>query len=361
MRPVVPLLPLLASLAAGCAVFDGPPEATIQGLSEGLLPDAHAPVVLVFDKPPVPSTMTLEIAPYVVDTEGNLGDEGGNTTGLNPFFIHDPVFGDTGGTDVLSADGTTLTITPSAPFPVGPQLVVVIEPGLADAAGTVTKVRRRLVFSYSGLLTCDAPAHAFQSGTYFFLVDVVQPINVQIQLFGQVDLDSATGAFNGQFTKAKRNPDPSRCTPACPSTDVCRLLPTQACVIPSTVAGSVDEFSDYVPNPDAPTGFSFSASGCAVDQAAMTAAFATGPVDVQVTQPMVTLRNAALSSSFTPDSAGVLRGTGALTADGVLLGTVNSGMGQGNLTARSIAPAEVPPDVPAPDGGAPATPDGGTP
>jgi hypothetical protein len=181
---------------------------------------------------------------------------------------------------------------------------------------------------------------------------------VQLQLFGRVELNSATGAFDAVFTKAKRNPDPNRCHPPCPSTDVCQLVPSQACVIPSTVAPSVDAYSDYVPNPDAPTGFSFSTTGCAVQQGSTTASFAIAPTDVQVTMPMVTLRNTSLSSSFTPDSTGTLRGTGTLTADAVLLGNFNAGMGQGNLTARSIAPADVPPGVPGPDGGPP-TPDGG--
>jgi hypothetical protein len=348
----------------GCAVFDAPPEVTIEGLTDGLLSDPTAPIVLAFSKPPVPSTVRLEIAKYIVDSNGLLGDQPGNTLGmpLQTLFTHDPVDDDSGGSDVLAPDGSTMTITLSVPPPVGGQLVVLVEPGLSDEAGTVTRVRRELVFGYASTLSCDAPVQTFQSGTYFFLVSVVEPVNVQIQLFGQIDVDPATGAFNSVFTKAKRNPDPSRCDPPCPSTDVCQLLPSQACVIPSTVAGSVDDFSDYVPNPDAPTGFSFANTGCTVQQGAMTASFATAPADVQVEMPMVTLRNTSLSSSFAPDSTGTLRGTGSLTADAVLLGTVDSGMGQGNLTARSIAPADVPPGVPGPDGGAPPTPgpDGGS-
>ncbi len=336
---------------AGCAVYDGPPDVSIQGLTEGLLSDAHAPIVLAFSKPPQPQTVKIEIAKYIVDSEGRLGDEPGNTlgtNGLDTIFTHDPNDGDTGGMDVLADDGSTMTITPSVVPPVGGQLVVLVEPGLADLAGTVTKVRRRIVFGYASLLTCNAPSHVFGSGTLFVLVSVDQPIAVQIQLFGSVIVDPATGHIDGEFTKAKRNPDVTRCSPPCPAGDVCQLVPSQACIIPSTVAASVDEFSDYVPNPDPPTGFAFANTGCVVDQSPTTAAFATSPVDVQVTSPSVTLRNAALSSAFSPDSAGILRGTGSLTADAVLLGTIDSGAGHGNLTARSIAPKDVPPGVPQP-------------
>jgi hypothetical protein len=341
-------LAFVLAFASGCAVFDGPPEVTIQGLQEGILPDPKAPLVLAFSKPPVVDTVKLEVAKYILDSDGRLGGDPGDTMPLDTIFTHDPMNGDTGGLSTLAADGSTMTITLSVPPAVGGQLVVVVEPGLSDQAGTVTTVRRRLVFSYASMLTCDAASRVVPSGDYFFLVAVDEPLNVQIQLFGAVDIDPATGALKGQFTKAKRNPDPSRCSPACPSTDVCRLLPAQACVTPSTPAGNVDEFSDYVPNPDAPTGFSFATTGCAIDETATTAAFATAPVDVQVTSPMVTLRNAALSSSFAPDAMGTLRGTGSLTADAVLIGTINSGEGHGDLTARSIPDGGAPPGIPEP-------------
>jgi hypothetical protein len=182
------------------------------------------------------------------------------------------------------------------------------------------------------------------------LSQVTMPIGVQIQLFGALDIDPMTGKLTSAFTKAKRNADGTRCSPACPSADVCRTLPgPPACVIPSTQADSVDEFPDYVPNTD-PTagGFTFQTKGCAVDQDATTATLATAPVDVMVSSPMVTLRNATLSASFTLASDGTLRGSGTLTADAVLLGTITSGMGAGNLTARSIPAGMVPPGVPQP-------------
>lgn len=344
-------LVLSTALLGGCAVYDAPPEVSIVGIENGLLADRQAPIVLAFTKPPVQSTVRIEIAKYVLDTEGHLGDEPGAApeTPFTALFTHDPDYGDTGGDAEFSADGSTMTITPNVALPVGGQLVVLVEPGITDATGARTAVRRRVVFGYASNLNCDAPVHTLTSGTYFLLTDVDEPINVQIQLYAALQIDPATGAVKGVFTKAHRNLDGSRCSPPCSSADACRTLPgPPMCVTPSTAASSVDEFPDYVPTPDPPTGFSFTTTGCVVDSDATTSEFAINPVDVEVQMPMVTLRNAALTASFSVDSAGVLRGTGALTSDGVLLGTTDSGKGHGNLTARSLTPEQVPSGVPMP-------------
>jgi hypothetical protein len=257
--------------------------------------------------------------------------------------------GDTGGSADFSADGSTLTIMPTMTFPVGASLVVLIEPGMSDAAGAVTRVRRALVFGYATSGECNAPVHVVRSGTYFFLLVITKPVSVQLQLYGVVVLDPATGQLKAQLTKAARNPDGTRCTPACASTDVCRTLPgPPACVAPGTPATTVDEFPDYVPHPDPPTGYSFLAPGCAADESATTASFATSPVDVMVEMPMVTLRGASLSSQFVLGGDGTLRGMGSLAAEALVLGTVESGAVQGNLTAISLADQDVPPGLPQP-------------
>ena len=342
MRIALALATALSTLAPACAVYDAPPEVTIAGLKEGLLADPAAPVVLTFSKAPVPATIKLEIAPYKVDAQGQLPDELGGS--LSPFYAYDFKAGDTGGVSALSADGTTMTITTTVAPPIGPSLVLLVEPGLSDLAGIVTHARRRLVFGYAPSLICTKPVTVLRSGTYFFLANVTLPIHVQVQLFGVIAVDPATGAVKSRFTKAHRNPDPNRCHPACGPTEVCRTLPAAkaGCVVPSDPATGIDEFPDYVPNPDAPTGFSFLVQGCATDQGAMMAAFGTEKVDVQVAQPMVTLRQTQLNAAFTIDAVGVLRGTGSLTADAVLLGPIDSGKGSGDLTARSLTDAEAP-------------------
>jgi hypothetical protein len=343
MRSILPLALALALLGSGCAVYDAPPEPSIAGLNEGLLPDPRAPIAVTFSKPPVQSSVTLEIAKYVLDSDAELAMP------LQSYFTHDPVNGDTGGVSTFSSDGLTMTITPTVPLPAGGQLVVVVEPGLADTTGAVTRDPRQLIFGYAPATTCDAPVLGFRSGTYFFLTNVDEPISVQLALYVVVSLDPATGMLQGQSTKAWRNRDVTRCTPACPSSDVCRTLPgPPACVTPSTPADSVDEFPDYAPNPDPPTGFSFAVNGCTVDVSTTTTTFSTNPVDVSVQSPMVTLRNAALSASFVTNGSGVLQGTGQLVADAVLLGTIDSGMGHGNLTALSLTAAQTPSGLPQP-------------
>jgi hypothetical protein len=338
---------LLATPA--CAYYEGPPRVTLVGEKDGTLPDAKAPLVVSFSKPADPKTVRLKLVRYAVDVEGNLGDEDADpNTELQVLFATDPENGDDGGVANLSDDGLSVTIKPITVLPVGASLALLIEPGLADDLGNTTKVRKKIIFSYAFDLKCNAPSLVFQEGTYFVLADVKKPIPVQVKLFAAVALDPVTGAFTGQFTNASRNKDPDRCPMPCKDTEVCRLLPMPACVAPSERAGSVDEFSDFLPNYTPPVGFTFAAHGCAVDQDANTVIFSSAPTDVQVQQPAVTLRNTILTASFTKDATGTLRATGSLTADDVLIGAITSGPGQGGLNMRSIPVDQVPPDVPQP-------------
>jgi hypothetical protein len=114
------------------------------------------------------------------------------------------------------------------------------------------------------------------------------------------------------------------------------MLPQPTCVIPSERAGTPDEFPDYVPDPGLPTGYSFTAHGCAEDSADGTASYVNLPVDVDVPSPQVTLRNTRFASSFAADANGIVRGTGAITSDDVLIGAISSGRGEGGLAARRV-------------------------
>ena len=340
-----------AGLAPACATYDAPPEPSIKGLDKDLLKDPSAAIVIDFDKAFVPSSLHVKVAPYKTDVEGNLGDEDSDDkTQLNAFFIHDPG-GDTGGTSKLGSDDKSITIHLKKALSVGPQYVVLVEAGLADKTGAVTKVRRRILFGYQPEEDCNAPSTVITSGTYFFMVNVTSPpLGVQIRLWADVVVDPATGAFVGQFTDAVRNPDPAHCPSdlTCDSTQVCRTLPTHECVAPSERAGTDDEYPDYIPRPGDPNGFTFETHGCVVDQAGGSAAFSTKPVDVAIANPTVTLKNTQLSASFVPDSEGVLRASGTLVADDVLLGIISSGKGAGDLVARSIPAADSPADLPKP-------------
>jgi hypothetical protein len=340
----------LVFAGSGCDFYYPPPEPTIVGEEDGLLSDPAAPLVIRFSEPIDPSTLRISVARYVTDSEGNLADEDDDpATELQPYVQHDE-YGDLGGSFVLDAAHRTLTITPDAPLPVGPRLVLLVAPGLADAAGHATHARRRLLFGYAFDLECGKPETTLVSGTYFFLANVTSPIPTQVQLFAKLEIDPATGAVNGRFTNADRNPDTSRCgSLACKSTEACRLVPTPACVLPSEKASSTDEFSDYVPNGGPPIGYSFADTGCVQDQPDGSAVLVMAPVDVEVTSPPVTLRNVHLLGAFAPDAKGTLRATGSFSADAVLLGTTPSGAGKGDLTARQIPDDEAPPGIPGPD------------
>ncbi|HEY4120174.1 MAG TPA: hypothetical protein VGM56_20055, partial [Byssovorax sp.] len=212
--------------------------------------------------------------------------------------------------------------------------------------GVVTVARRKLVFGYDAKVECDQPT-TFPSGYSFFLADVKMPIATQVQLYASIQVDPMTGAFVGQFTNADRRMASDGCPMQCPAGEACRLLPSPMCAMPSDPAGTVDEYSDYVPNDAPPLGYSFTATGCVVDQPDGTTTFTTAPTDVAVTMPDVTLRNARLTGSFSK-AGGVYRLTGSFSADDVLLGDISSGGTAGNLTARSLTKAEAPPGIPDP-------------
>lgn len=346
------LLAPIALAALGCQSFDGPPVVSIDGLDQGQLADATAPITITFSEPVKDKTLKFEIVRYVADAEGNLGDEDNDpNTELSVLFSHHPTDGDIGGSGLLSDDRKSFTIVPLAAMPAGAKLMLLVEPGLSDDGGVVTVTRRRIAFSYKIDVVCDAPAKVFKSGAYFFLADVVKPVPLQVQLYGSVLVDETTGKFRIQLTNADRNADPNRCPMPCPAEDVCRLIPMPACVKPSEKAGTIEEFSDYVPIVAPPTGFTFYGEGCVVDQGSDTSTFATLPVDtVEVTTPAVTLRNTRLIASFTVGDDGILRGSGSFTADSVLLGPIASGNAEGGLSVRFVPEDEAPPDIPEPMG-----------
>jgi len=205
-----------------------------------------------------------------------------------------------------------------------------------------------LLFGYSLKLECDKPSTVFPTGKYFLLADIEKPLQTQVQLWASFYVDPVTGRVHGQATNADRDKD-QKCPMDCQSDGkVCRLVPAPQCVVGSERAGTPDEFSDYVPNDVAPQGYSFTIDGCAVDQPGGKVVFATAPTDVVVTSPPVTLRNVTLTAEFSPDANGVLRGTGALAADTVILLSTPSGKGEGNLIGRLVPANEAPEGIPDP-------------
>lgn len=355
MRRNAHIFPLLLALAASCETYDGPPEPSLPESSGGLLADPSAPLVVRFSKPVNPATLRLEVAKNVLDDRGRLADETGDAGAqLSTLFETSPDARtdgtELGGTSQLSPDRTELRIMPAVSFPLAPKLVLIVEPGLQDDPGTPTKVRRKIAFGFSVDVHCSKPSRTFPAlGTYFFLVDVMQPVGVQVRLFAKLRLDLATGRFTANFIRAGRIPDPSRCTPPCKSTEACRTLPgPPACVVYSERATSPDEFPDFYADGVTSASYQFVTLGCIIDQPDGSAQLVNLPVDVRSPTPPVVLVGTKLTSTFSVDMAGGLRGAGTLTSDRVLLFGSESGAGTGELHALLIPPEKAPPGVPDP-------------
>lgn len=345
MKRTLALLGSSLGVVAACEVFDPPPSASIAGLEEGTLADTAAPLVVRFSEPVELDTLSLKVVKLVTDIEGNLADEDKDeNTNLDILYSFTNA-GESLGVGSVSADRRSLAVSFEFTPPVGETLAVLVDPGLADKEGNVTATRQVLPFGYSVGCEDAGPTEAFPSGVYFFLVDVEKPVPTQIQLYADIRVDTATGLVRAQFTNADRNPDLSRCSPACDATEACRTLPTRECVLPSLKAGTDSEFPDWVPNAALPTGFSFYLDGCVIDRGDGTVAFTNKPADVVIPSPAVTVVGILLSAAFSTEGDGTFRGTGSLKSTEVL---PLVGPGVGTMTARLVPADQVPPNVPAP-------------
>lgn len=331
-----------------CQTYQPPPTATIVGVSNGILKNPLSPIVVQFTTPVDPSTVSVEIAPFDVDAYGNLPDELPDAGPLDVLVSHTPT-ADTHSTASWSTDGTTLTLTPvpNAWLPIGPSLVLLVLPGVTSSTtGAVLHYRERVLFSYPA--QCGTPTSTqFQSGDYFFLLNVNNPVPIALKVFAAIDVNPQSGAFYGQFTAALRNSDPTRCTPACTNGDVCELLPSQMCVQMSTPPVSVYEWPDFVPKATAPNGYTFEMHGCASDIGDAGAVnILTAPGVLNVSEPPVSVTGLTFTAQFAPVDGGLVMASGSLTATNVSLGPVDAGAGTGTLAALSIPDAVAPPGIP---------------
>ncbi len=332
---------LVGVTTVGCETYDSPPRPSIDGLVDGVLPDRTAPILLRFSESIAPDTLIARVIQYETDAEGNILPE------AEEFFAYDKANANLFGDGVLSDEDRVFTITPGKPLPIGATLALVLEPGLKDLEGNPQEQQQVLLFTYR--LSCDdsGGTDKFPSGVYYFLANVEEPLPTQVQLWGNIIVDPASGKFLGQFTNADRNPDPTRCSPACDASEACRLLPAEDCVVPSLEAVTEDEYSDFIVNATPPTGYSFRVEGCLAENGE-SVAFVNLPADVVIQQPDVTIRGIQLTASFS-QSGDSYRGTGGVTADEVLIGGQASGAAKGNVLARLVPPEEIPANLPAPE------------
>ena len=339
-----------AALTPSCDKFNAPPEIAIVGLKDGRLSDNKAPIELAFSEPVDPASLAVKIVRLQTDAEGNLqGDPEAAPGTETPVLFERSPAGDSGGAGLFLENNTRFRITldEKNTLPIGPSLALVVEPGLRDLDGIDTVARRRIPFGFGFVCTGKTPSGPFTSGQYFFLVSVLKPLGLQVQLVADIRIDPQTGAFFGQFTNGDRIPDPNRCPTPCKSSEVCKLIPEPRCVAPSEKAASVNEFPDYFANNSPPAGFSFTAKGCAEEQSEGVVTFGNEAVDAEVQLPKLTIKNIVLSGSFSQVD-GQLRGTGTFTSSEVFLGTISSGPGEGTFEAMRIPDDQQLKDVPAP-------------
>ncbi|MBX3227694.1 MAG: hypothetical protein KIT84_15165 [Labilithrix sp.] len=334
-------LPLLFVAAIACERYEAPPEPVIEGGETGVLEDSRAPLVIRFGTEIDPATLRLAIVHDVTDAEGNLADEDADPqTQLDVLLRHDPTTDFNTRTE-LTPDRTAVVLTPARTMPVGPKLLLLVEPGLRSRMGRTSNRRVKIPFSYG--VKCTGGATRLESGRYFMLFDVERPVGLQIQIFADLTIDPTNGALTGRFTSGDRRTDLT-CPTACSADTVCRLLPAPACALPSEIANDVEEHTDFAPNPTPPIGFSFVAAGCAADDGEGTGVL-TAPATMAVEQPPVTAEGLVLTARFAPGPDGVVRASGTLTADRIVAGAttegapippVDLGAGTGKMTARRI-------------------------
>jgi hypothetical protein len=333
----------VALATVGCEKYDSPPQVQIRDIEDGILPDPSAPIVLEFQEPVKADTLKVRIVLVLRGEEGDL------LADADVFFDSEA---QTGGTGTLNEARTRYTIELDSTLPVGPRLGLELAAGLSDDEGNDWNVDQLVEFAYG--FSCDPEdmePTTFPSAVHFLLVDVEEPLAVQLPLLADIRVDSANGTFVGQFTDADRDPaiDCSQFGLDCAAEEVCRTLPEPECVVPSTSALTTDEYPDYTHNVP-PEGFSFTATGCVKDQPDGTWAFTNDPVDVDVNMPQVRVLQIGLNASFAVDDEGVLRASGSFTALDILLGSVmsSSGAGSGSITTREIPSDEVKPGLPPP-------------
>ncbi len=339
---------LLVLALGGCFKVDNPPQASITDLADGILPDATKPVVLGFNEPVVPGSLRARIIRYETDAEGNLFDEDDDPA-TDLAVLYDSA-DDTGGKGELDGARQSFTITLAKPLPVGPQLALLVDPGLSDDLGHAWVVRQVLKFGYRFSCKGGKPTTFPTSGKYFFVIAVDKPVPIQVRLFADMRVDAMTGEMLGQFTNGRRDPMID-CKPyglSCTADEVCRTLPTPACVAQSEKAGTVEEYPDFFADDASKLGFTFTVHGCFVDQPDGTFSFANLPVTAVIKQPAVTVEGIELTSSWKLDDMKVMRGGGSFVASGVSLGPNPSGKGTGTHVERKLPDSFTKPIPPPP-------------
>ncbi|MBW2459849.1 MAG: hypothetical protein JRI68_35485, partial [Deltaproteobacteria bacterium] len=329
---------MVIATSFGCDAYDSPPRASLPDVDElGVLPDAAAPLRLAFDEPIDGGSLKVRVIRYQVDGEGRLYDEDDDPTTQLEQLYEDVGPELVGGIGDLDGTKTVYTMSLTHTLPMGPQLAVLIEPGLADEEGNAWQVRQLFKFGINFGCGDDPRPTNFPDAKHFMKVEVDSPIDTQLQLFADIRTDPDTGLFVGQFTNADRDAaiDCGVYGLSCdPESEVCRTLPGPECVEPSKRVATTDEYPDYIHNVQPPTGYSFTVRGCVENKAEQLWAFTNAPVDIQVESPPVGVKGIKFNAQFEYDDLGVLRGEGAFSAQELFLGDTPNGAALGSVFMR---------------------------
>jgi hypothetical protein len=109
---------------------------------------------------------------------------------------------------------------------------------------------------------------------------------MQLQAYAHIDVGPAPGTWKGLFTNANRREalnSRAGCPSCPPDTPICALVPSSRCVKPSTKQYSLDEYSDFLPEPDPPAGYTFVADGSVQDDSSATMVFDSSPFTIEAT------------------------------------------------------------------------------
>lgn len=186
------------------------------------------------------------------------------------------------------------------------------------------------------------------TGYYYFVVDV-DYLATQLQLYSHIEVDPKSGAWKGLFTNANRR-DVLNSRPGCPpgcaaDAPICALVPSAKCVKPSEKQTSLEQYVDFLPEPDPPSGYTFLADGSALDQPDALTDFASTPFLIEVKvgtgSVVVQMQSTVLTGAFQLQSDGRWRASGTMNAAAVKLNGVGNAPTQGSFDAMSLSADEV--------------------
>jgi hypothetical protein len=198
---LLPLAALALTVGAACETYDPPPEATLVQPEQGFWTDA-SPIEIRFTEAIDPKTLALAVWPSDLDVEGQF------RPGVVPL-----ISGCTLTTSPCSGLGVTLndardvlTLTQNDAFAAveGRPLVIILSPGLADAAGRVRRVETRFDFQVNPRCGNEPVDLNLASGVMTMAANL-QVLPIWLYMYLDLAVDPATGRARvvGTFARLK--------------------------------------------------------------------------------------------------------------------------------------------------------------